>query len=76
MFVEQDSVTYRCGVMERILDVSDTWLLFPRYGILPAFALLEANSDTTAIKFARGERRALAAGRFRRGASASASGSS
>ena len=55
-----DTTAFRCGVAERVLDVADTWFLFPRYGALPSLGLVEFNDQSVAVRFGNDERRSLA----------------
>lgn len=59
-FLKTDTNAFRCGVAERVLDVADTWFLFPRYGALPSLGLVEFNDESVAVRFANDERRSLA----------------
>jgi len=59
-FADDDSSPFRSGVAERVLDIADTWFLFPRHGALPGLGLVEVNPESTAIEFGRDARRSLA----------------
>jgi hypothetical protein len=59
-FLDGDPTAYRSGVAKRVLDIADTWFLFPRYGALPDFGLLDVNDQSVAVEFGPDARALLA----------------
>jgi hypothetical protein len=50
-FSDGDLAAFRIGVAKRVLDVAETWFLFPRYGSLPDFGLLDEDDQSMAVEF-------------------------
>jgi hypothetical protein len=60
-FAEAEPLEYVQSVISRILDLSEEWVLLPRYGAVSDLGLMRADPDMAAISFASTERRDLVA---------------